>query len=192
MQPDFDDTVTAPPVLSPEVAPGDEIDGADTIVKAPVLEPPAPARYGSHDAWPATDGGLPGRADYVLPELPAVPAAPRYYGFRLGGSATILLERVAYVGRRPSAPRVVRGGIPRLVRVGSATSEVSSTHVELRQLGRTVVVTDMRSTNGTTIGVPGLPVRRLRQGESVVVTPGTLIDIGDGNVIEIVPLQELP
>ena len=118
------------------------------------------------------------------------PPAPQFYGFRVGSSAVILLDAVVYIGRRPSAPRVVRGGMPRLVRVPSATSEVSSTHLELRQVGRTVVVTDMRSTNGTMVGVPGLAVRRLRQGESLVVTPGTLIDIGDRIVIEILPLQE--
>lgn len=187
--------------VAPASAPGQstELDSADTVMatngthRPPrLVEPPAPAptQYGSHGAWPATEGSLPGRQRVAPPEVPASPPAPQFYGFRVGTSAIILLDAVVYIGRRPSAPRVVRGGMPRLVRVPSATSEVSSTHLELRQVGRTVVVTDMRSTNGTMVGVPGLAVRRLRQGESLVVTPGTLIDIGDRIVIEILPLQE--
>jgi len=177
-----------PETAEPEAA---EPDSADTIVKPPVLiEPPleqraAPARdpYASHGAWPASEGGLPGRST-------AAPVAepPLVFGFRVGSSRTVTLDAIVYLGRRPSAPRIVRGGIPRLVRVHSETNEVSSTHVELRQTGRTVVVTDMRSTNGTTVQLPGYPARRLRQGESVVVTAGTMIDIGDKNVIEILRL----
>lgn len=197
MQSDFEDTVTVKPVIAPGQL--TEPDSSDTVMASHntnrphrLVEPPSPQqRYGSHGAWPATEGSLPGR-QRVVPEVPASPPAPQFYGFRVGSSAVILLDAVVYIGRRPSAPRVVRGGMPRLVRVPSATSEVSSTHLELRQVGRTVVVTDMRSTNGTAVGVPGLAVRRLRQGESLVVTPGTLIDIGDRIVIEILPLQERP
>lgn len=196
MQSDFEDTVTVKPALEP--APTAEPDGSDTVMASHatqrphrLVEPPLEsARYGSHGAWPATEGALPGRVRALPPEVPMAPPAPQFYGFRVGSSAVILLDAVVYIGRKPSAPRVVRGGMPRLVRVPSATSEVSSTHLELRQVGRTVVVTDMRSTNGTSVGVPGLAVRKLRQGESLVVTPGTLIDIGDRIVIEILPLQE--
>ena len=184
MQADFEDTVTRAPSLAPH---DPEPDNADTVVRPPALEEPAPTPpvrnpYASHGAWPATEGGgLPGHSL----AKPPVEAPALTFGFRVGSSRTILLDAIVYLGRKPSAPRIVRGGIPRLVRVPSETSEVSSTHVELRQVGRTVVVTDMRSTNGTSIAVPGYPVRRLRQGESVVVTAGTLIDIGDRNIIEI-------
>lgn len=177
-----------------------EPDLSDTVVGSHVshspyrlIEPPeptdAPARYGSHGAWPATEGSLLGRRSTVAAESTAAPIAQRYYGFRVGNSEVVLLDAIVYLGRKPSAPRVVRGGLPRLVRVPSSSGEVSSTHLELRQVGRTVVVTDMRSTNGTLVSVPGLDVRRLRQGESLVVTPGTLIDVGDRVVIEILPLQ---
>ena len=190
--------MTAQPAVPPLLL--DDPDGSDTVMSSHgsqsphrLVEPPrgGPARYGSHGAWPATEGSLPGRSRVTTPpDVPMAPPAPQYYGFRVGSSAVVLLDAVVYIGRKPSAPRVVRGGMPRLVRVPSATNEVSSTHLELRQVGRTVVVTDLRSTNGTAVGVPGLPVRRLRQGESLVVTPGTLIDIGDRIVIEILPLQE--
>ena len=175
MSSDLDDTLTAHslPPKPLEVEP----DFAETFVPGVSPEPALDPHM-----WPVEE---------PIALAPEVPVAPSFYGFRMGSSATVLLDAVAYVGRRPSTPRVVRGGRSRLVRVQSPTHEVSSTHIELRQLGSTVVVQDLKSTNGTRIGVPGLPVRTLRPGESVVVMVGTLIDIGDGNVIEILPLQPL-
>jgi len=163
--------MTAPP---PSVAGVIEPDVEYTVV------PNAPPPPDPH-MWPAEP-------------VPAawVPPAPLFHGFRIGNSQIVLLDAIAYVGRKPSTPRVVRGGVPRLVRVQSPTQEVSSTHLELRQVGTTVVAQDLHSTNGTMLAVPGHPVRALRPGESVVVTVGTLIDIGDRNVIEILPLQETP
>ena len=111
-----------------------------------------------------------------------------HYGFRLGTSEVVALDAIAFIGRRPSRPRVVAGE-SRLVRVLSPRHEVSATHLEIRQIGRSIVVSDLHSTNGTMVGVPGAPVRALRPGDSLVVTAGTLIDIGDNNVIEILPLQ---
>ena len=40
-------------------------------------------------------------------------------------------------------------------------------------------MTDLRSTNGSIVQLPGNAARKLRQGESVVVSAGTLVDIGD-------------
>jgi pSer/pThr/pTyr-binding forkhead associated (FHA) protein len=75
--------------------------------------------------------------------------------------------------------------LPRLVRVDSPSREVSATHIELRPTAHGLVLTDLQSTNGTVVRQPGSGVRRLESGESLPVSPGTLIDIGDGNVIEI-------
>jgi hypothetical protein len=115
---------------------------------------------------------------------PAAVAIP-VFGFRLGERAPISLDVPALVGRHPAAPRIPGKVFPRLVRVPSALSEVSGTHIELRQDGASVIVTDLRSTNGTVVRMPGSRPIKLRQGESLVVRPGTLVDIGDGNVIEI-------
>ncbi|TFB80895.1 FHA domain-containing protein [Terrimesophilobacter mesophilus] len=76
--------------------------------------------------------------------------------------------------------------MPRLVMVPSPSREVSSTHVELHQEGSAVVVTDLGSTNGTTVTNPGFAPLGLRQGESVVVAAGSVVDIGDGIRIVIV------
>ena len=172
MHSDLDDTMTAAP---PVIAAAAEPDVEYTVV------PNAPPPLDPH-MWPTE----------APPAATATPPAPLFYGFRIGNSQIVLLDAIAYIGRKPSTPRVVRGGVPRLVRVQSPTQEVSSTHLELRQVGSTVVAQDLHSTNGTMLGVPGHAVRALRPGEAVVVTVGTLIDIGDRNVIEILPLQETP
>ena len=114
------------------------------------------------------------------------------FGFRIGTSgAPTAIDAVIYLGRRPSTPRITGGTLPTLVTVRSPQQLVSSTHLEVRQEGATIVVTDLRSTNGTIVTVPGRDPRTLLQGESLVVTPGTLIDIGDENIVEIVSLGRL-
>ncbi len=115
-----------------------------------------------------------------------------HYRFRIGEhSDPIELDSPAYLGRRPSPPRIQTGTRPRLVVVQSLRHEVSSTHLELRQVGASVIVTDMRSTNGSVVMIPGNTPQKLRQGESLVISPGTLVDIGDGNIVEILPMQRL-
>ena len=49
----------------------------------------------------------------------------------------------------------------------------------------TVVATDMRSTNGTVVQMPGAAPRTLIRGESAVLVPGTRIDLGEGAVLDI-------
>lgn len=111
------------------------------------------------------------------------------YAYRIGEAEPIELDRPSYIGRRPSSPRIPAGVLPRLVRVESPQREVSATHLEVRQLGGSVIITDLRSTNGSIVMLPGSIPRKLRQGESVVVSPGTLVDIGDGNVIQVLPMR---
>jgi FHA domain len=172
---DFDDTLVRerqpPDLVEPELNPRFvEPSGVELTAEVPV-GPPAQSNLSAHT-------------------LPGEPS-PRYFRFRIG-KTVVWLDVVCYVGRRPSSPRISYGPMPRLVRVASPAREVSSTHLEVRQLGASVVLTDMRSTNGSVIFPPAGGSRRLRQGESVVVTPGTLIDIGDGNVMEILPLDSSP
>jgi hypothetical protein len=116
---------------------------------------------------------------------------PRY-GFRIGGEERVL-NTVHLLGRRPRAPRVPLIGntaAPCLVTVDSRTSAVSATHLEIRQEGDAVVVTDLGSTNGTIVKQPRGKWERLRGGGSLAVVPGTTVDIGDGNIIEILAASE--
>lgn len=110
---------------------------------------------------------------------------------RIRGGEVFDLSRPVLVGRKPSAPRIRRGPEPRLVTVPSPSKEVSSTHLELRMQGAAVVVSDMRSTNGTSVVLPGGRSRTLLRGESAAVPPGSLIALGDGIVIDILG-AELP
>ncbi|TFC50202.1 FHA domain-containing protein [Cryobacterium sp. TMT1-21] len=99
----------------------------------------------------------------------------------------IRLDTVCQLGRRPRPPRIQRSVPVRLVTVASPTSAVSGTHLEIGQEGESVVVTDLGSTNGTIVTAPRGRGQRLRPGESLVALPGTKVDIGDGNIIEILP-----
>jgi len=177
--PDLDDTIRSVDRAA-ATAVGGDLD--DTIVGRP-----GTASTGVAASAPPR---APESATPAQPSEPEAAPPPARYGFRIGRSErTVLLDVAAYVGRSPSSPRISNGELPKLIRVQSPKGEVSGTHLEIRQLGTSVIVTDLRSTNGSTVSVPGSAPRSLRQGEAMVVTPGTLVDIGDGNVIEILPLQ---
>jgi len=173
VHPDLDDTVRS--VARPMAAPSPDFD--DTIVRGAVpVADPAPI-VAARDTAPMPDGVV------VEPQAPS-------YGLRVGPNGrTVLLDVAVYLGRAPSSPRIQNGLLPKLIKVPSPRGEVSGTHLEIRQLATSIIVTDLRSTNGTVVSVPGSAPRALRQGEAMVVSPGTLVDIGDGNVIEILPLQ---
>ena len=112
------------------------------------------------------------------------------FRFRVGAAQPQPLDAPTVIGRNPTAPRVIAGRTPRLVRVESPDAAVSSTHLRLVQEGGAVVATDLRSTNGTLVTPLGGKRRRLRPGEAMVVLVGTRIDIGDGNIIEIMPAEQ--
>jgi len=93
----------------------------------------------------------------------------------------------------PLAPRIpgVAGAIPELVTVASPGAVVSGTHLELRLEGSRLVATDLRSTNGTVVRSPS-GSRRMRAGESIVVAPGTSLDLGDDTIVEILLAPAAP
>lgn len=158
-----------------------------TPVQAPAT-PPAPA-FDPHDTNVLGDLGR--RAASLSrhrgepPPTAPTPETEIAAAFRVGDRPAERVDAPVYVGRQPRSPRITGGILPRLVRVDSPSREVSATHIELRPTSRGLVLTDLESTNGTVVRQPGTGVRRLESGESLAVVPGTLIDIGDGNVIEI-------
>jgi len=164
---DFDDTVLRPPrAARPTTAERDGAPAEDTVLRAPVAPPREPREE------PASE--------------PAGGQLERY-GFRLPDGTERRLDTAYLLGRRPQSARIGagRGADTRLITIGSRTSAVSATHLEIRQDGDSVVVTDVGSTNGTIV-LPELGRRqRLRPGQSVAVRPGTRVDIGDGNIIEV-------
>ncbi len=183
---------------TPAVDPSD-VD-ADTVIRerAPFADLPPEVR--ALAAGPVSSAPVPADErprERVAPQPVPPPARARAlgetqpidYSFRINTHDPIALDKPALIGRRPSLPRVTPGRAPRLVRVPSPQREVSGTHVELRQQGTLVIVTDLRSANGSTVQLPGRDAVRLVGGESLVVIPGTVIDIGDGNLVEILPLE---
>jgi hypothetical protein len=161
------------------------------------VEPPEPARAAAPAdaeagaAEPESSVAAP--AEPAEPAESAEPAEPRGpYRLRMADGVVVSLDLTVYLGRRPSVPRVASDRRVRLVAVPSRQKEVSATHLELRRTGDAIVATDMRSTNGTIVNVPGSPPRTLLRGESAVVTPGSLIDLGDGNVLELLAPERIP
>ena len=160
-----------PPLWAPD---------ADTILRPPrVAEDTVIIRRRDHrNPW----------LDAGRPPAPLIDTAR--YGFRLPDGGEVRLDVACYLGRRPRSPRITDGQLPRLITVTSATSAVSGTHLEIRQEGDTVVVTDLKSTNGTIVSPPRGKRQRLGSGQSLTVVPGTTVDIGDGNIIEVLPTSD--
>ena len=113
--------------------------------------------------------------------------------FRIGGGPVHPVTGPVLIGRRPLAPRIpgALGASPELIAVPSPRALVSGTHLELRLVGSRVVATDLRSTNGTIVRSPS-GSRRMRSGESIVVGPGTSLDLGDDTIVEIIPAPAPP
>lgn len=111
--------------------------------------------------------------------------------FRIGDGPPHPVTVPVLIGRRPIAPRIpgFADTTPELVTVVSPQAVVSGTHLELRLEGSRLVATDLRSTNGTVVLAP-TGVRRMRAGESIVVSPGTSLDLGDGTIVEILLAPE--
>jgi hypothetical protein len=128
------------------------------------------------------------RAPAVPPTHVAVPG-PR---FRIGDGAPFTVAAPVLIGRKPMLPRIAGNGMqPELLTVESPAAVVSGTHLELRLVGSRLVATDLHSTNGTVLRTAS-GTRRLRAGESIVVLPGALLDLGDDTIVEILSAQGAP
>lgn len=121
-----------------------------------------------------------------IPDVPARVSAPTsVFILRMVTGVRYGLHPAVVLGRAPRATRLTKEDVVQLVSVPSREGRVSSTHAELRQVGDVVVVTDLRSTNGTRVTLPSGVMRQLAPGDSMTVGEGSVVDIGDGNRIEI-------
>ncbi len=125
-----------------------------------------------------------GIVDSVPPPL-AGPRSPAPGRIRLSTGQTLLLDRTVVIGRRPRATRVTGTDLPHLVAVDSPQQDISRSHIELRVEGDSIVATDLRTTNGTTLVRQGGDPVRLHPGEPTVVVPGDVIDLGDGVTVTV-------
>ena len=153
----------------------------------------SPDRTGAEsDEWPETedDDTLEGpairpsagdieameSADTELIYLPP-PAVAR---LRAPDGSTIDLDRPVLIGRAPSDSGF-ENAQPHLLTVPSPSQDISRTHLLVAPEGEAIVVTDLHSTNGTTVVRPGPGVERLTlpSGQSVTVEVGSVLELGD-------------
>ncbi|MDO5736352.1 MAG: FHA domain-containing protein [Propionibacteriaceae bacterium] len=95
------------------------------------------------------------------------------------------LQVAVLVGRSPDAAKAPRGA--HLMRVPSPSSDISRSHLLVAPRDWSVIVTDLNSTNGTTIIPVGEQSFVLANGQSVQVDMGTVLDLGDGVSLRIEP-----
>lgn len=93
------------------------------------------------------------------------------------------VDRSVLIGRSPTANRVAREALPRLLTVPSPSHDISRTHLEVSPDGWNLTVTDLHSTNGTRLVRPSGEHEQLPPGEPVPVHPGCVLDLGDGVTI---------
>ncbi len=100
---------------------------------------------------------------------------------RAPDGSTVDVDRPVLIGRAPSSDPS-DGPEPRLVTVVSRGQDISRTHLRVAPAGWEVVVTDLNSTNGTTLLPPGggTDAQPLPPGEAVPVAHGSILDLGDG------------
>lgn len=90
------------------------------------------------------------------------------------------LVRSILMGRSPKASGTSQGHqLPELITLASPSKELSSTHLEIRLEGWQVLAIDRRSTNGTTVALPGRDPQRLHPGNAIPIVPGTVIDMAE-------------
>lgn len=89
------------------------------------------------------------------------------------------------IGRAPDAGKGPGGAY--LLRVPSPSSDISRNHLLVTTRDWGIHVTDLHSTNGTAVLPVGEPPFTLRDGASVQVELGTVLDLGDGVSLRIEP-----
>jgi pSer/pThr/pTyr-binding forkhead associated (FHA) protein len=112
--------------------------------------------------------------------LPVVDSSGAHGVARLSTGQVIELDRTVIIGRRPRSTRVSGDSMPHLVAVESPQQDISRSHLEIRPEGDSVVVIDLRTTNGSTLLRPGADPVRLHPGEQTLVLSGDVVDLGDG------------
>lgn len=136
----------------------------------------------------ATGGAGGAASGFPIDSAPAPLAPPRPPApgrIRVSTGQVLQLDRTIVIGRRPRSTRVSGTDLPHLVAVDSPQQDISRSHVELRVEGESIVATDLRTTNGTTLLRQGADPVRLHPGEGTVVIPGDVLDLGDGITVAI-------
>ncbi len=114
-----------------------------------------------------------------------MPIPPLGWLHTSAGESIELVQNVV-AGRDPRASRIEGAAMPRLLPLPH--SHVSGTHVEIRLEGWSVLVADLRSTNGTFLQRAGQPVLRISATPQLLVS-GDVVQLGHGVDLR---FEELP
>jgi hypothetical protein len=212
-EPEPEPVVVPDPASEPEPDPELEPEPEPAAVAEAAPEPPAdaPLHFGEPaddptptgetpvvaDEWSDRDGqtqiGAP-VPDFDRPPIPGQELAPEVVSrpvaalvFSTGD--VIAVDRTVLVGRAPEARRFASHDQPHVVTVPSPHQEISSTHLEIRPGAGadhgSAIATDLGSTNGTVLALPGLDAEELKPGIAVSLVPGAVLDLGDGVTIQV-------
>lgn len=122
------------------------------------------------------------RCGLPLPHDPVPVPRPVLGVLRLSLGDVIALDRGVLMGRNPRTDFAGTDGEerPHVVKLPSADGDISRTHLRVTLDGWHVLVTDLNSTNGTLVTLPGRDPQQLRPGEPVPIQPGTVVTLADG------------
>lgn len=117
-----------------------------------------------------------------LPQDPVIVPRPVLGVLRLSAGDEIALDRDVVMGRSPRADFAGTDGEerPHVVKLPSTDGDISRTHLRVSLDGWHVLVTDLNSTNGTLVTMPGRDPEQLRPGEPTPIQPGTVVTLADG------------
>lgn len=96
---------------------------------------------------------------------------------RLSTGDSVTLDRNVVIGRAPSH-EYSDGSRPHLVQL-STREAISRNHVEIVLEGWHVFARDLRSTNGTTVTLPGQAAVALREGQLQLLERGAIVTLAD-------------
>lgn len=188
-----EDDAPAAPEPAPEPPTWAPAEPAAANPWAPPAEPQPPAGS-DHDGHTVTGNWDSSQFQRQHPGIPGQPPAPSVTAqpvakLLLSTGEVIDVDRAILIGRAPEARRFTSTEQPRLVTVPSPNQEISSTHLEVRPGSGadhgTAVVSDLGSTNGTVLVLPGLAPESLQPGVPAQLLPGSVIDLGDGLTIQV-------
>jgi hypothetical protein len=201
----------ADPEPAEEPQPAREPEPAAVAAPAPEVPADAPRQFGEPEDDPTPTGETPAVADdwsdrdgqtqigapvpdFDRPPIPGQELAPEVVSrpvaalvFSTGD--VVAVDRTVLVGRAPEARRFASHDQPHVVTVPSPHQEISSTHLEIRPGAGadhgSAIATDLGSTNGTVLALPGLDAEELKPGIAVSLVPGAVLDLGDGVTIQV-------
>jgi hypothetical protein len=122
------------------------------------------------------------RCGAPLPHDPVPVPRPVLGVLRLSFGDVITLDRGVLMGRNPRTDFAGTGNEerPHVVKLPSADGDISRTHLRVTLDGWHVLVTDLNSTNGTLVTLPGHDPQQLRPGEPMLIQPGSVVTLAEG------------